>query len=232
MKILSILTYYAPHWTGLTIHAQRVAEGLAARGHEVTVLTTRHSLDLPIDEVMQGVRVIRLQPIARISRGMVAPAFPLAAAKLIRSHDIVHVHTPQLEALLASSLCKILGRPLLMTHHGDLIMPDGAINRVIEAAVTGQMLLAGKLATAVSAYSRDYAGNSAFLQHFKDKLTYIYPPVELPAPQPDAVAAWKTELGLDGRPVVGFAGRFVEEKGFDFLLQAMPLIAEAFPEVR
>ena len=42
MRILSILTYYAPHWTGLTQHAQHVAEGLAARGHDVTVLTSRY----------------------------------------------------------------------------------------------------------------------------------------------------------------------------------------------
>ena len=40
MKALLILTYYAPHRTGLTIHVQRVAETLVRRGHEVTVLTS------------------------------------------------------------------------------------------------------------------------------------------------------------------------------------------------
>jgi len=29
MKILTALTYYHPHWTGLTAYAQRIAEGLA-----------------------------------------------------------------------------------------------------------------------------------------------------------------------------------------------------------
>ena len=32
--------------------------------------------------------------------------------------------------------------------------------------------------------------------------------------------------------MVGFAGRFVEEKGFDYLLQAMPMIAAVRPDVR
>ena len=46
MKILTVLTYYHPHWTGLTANAKRIAEGLAARGHDVTVLTTRHAEEL------------------------------------------------------------------------------------------------------------------------------------------------------------------------------------------
>ncbi|MBM7842667.1 glycosyltransferase family 4 protein [Herpetosiphon giganteus] len=232
MKILSALTYYAPHWTGLTMHAQRVAEGLAARGHHVTVLTIQHEPTLPTEEILNGVHVLRLKPAAQISRGMLALNFPFVAAKLIRSHDVVHVHTPQLEALLLSGLCRMLNKPLLMSHHGDLVMPTGLVNRAIEKVMIGQMVLAGKLARRVSAYSRDYAAHSSFLQKFSKKLTYIYPPVELPTPIPSQVAAWKSELGISDKPIVGFAGRFVEEKGFDFLLKAMPMIAEVFPEVR
>ena len=118
-----------------------------------------------------------------------------------------------------------------MTHHGDLVMPEGAFNKAIQFAVSGQMILAGKLATQVSAYSRDYAQHSAFLQNFANKTTFIYPPVELPAPQPEEAVRWKHELGLENQLIVGFAGRFVHEKGFDFLLQAMPLIAEAIPNI-
>ncbi len=232
MKILSALTYYAPHWTGLTMHAQRVAEGLAARGHHVTVLTIQHEPTLPTEEMLNGVHVLRLKPAAQISRGMLALNFPFVAAKLIRSHDVVHVHTPQLEALLLSGLCRVLNKPLLMSHHGDLVMPTGLINRAIEQVMIGQMVLAGKLARRVSAYSPDYAANSSFLQKFSKKLTYIYPPVDLPTPNPSQVTAWKAELGISDKPIVGFAGRFVEEKGFDFLLKAMPMIAEVFPDVR
>lgn len=232
MKILTILTYYAPHWTGLTMHAQRVAEGLAARGHHVTVLTIQHKPELPHHELLNGVHVVRLKPIAQISRGMLAPTFPLMAIKLMREHDVVHIHTPQLETLLLAVLCRLLRKPFLMSHHGDLVMPDSMVNRIIEKVMVGQMVIAGKLANRVSAYSYDYASNSRFLQNFRNKLTYIYPPVALPEPNQTQIDVWKTELGLIDEPLVGFAGRFVEEKGFDFLLEAMPLIAKVFPNVR
>src|SRR5205085_10194951 len=134
MKILAVLAYYYPHWTGLTVHAIRVAEGLAARGHEVTVLTSRHSPELARDETRNGVRVIRLQPAVRVSRGMITPAFPYAAAQLIAEHDVVQVHTPLPEAPMVALLCRALGRPFLMTHHGDLVMPEGVFNQALQRA--------------------------------------------------------------------------------------------------
>jgi hypothetical protein len=41
MRILTTLTYYRPHYSGLTIYAERLARALAGRGHTVTVLTSR-----------------------------------------------------------------------------------------------------------------------------------------------------------------------------------------------
>ena len=231
MRILSVLTYYAPHWTGLTQHAQRVAEGLAARGHTVTVLTTRHSPELARDEMLNGVRVVRLQPIARFSRGMIAPAFVLAAARLIAEHDLVQIHTPLPEAPLVGLLCRLQGRPLLMTHHGDVVMPAGPFNQFVQRAAFVVLRTAGTLAHAVTSYSRDYANHSRLLGHFRHKLSFVYPPVDLPPPDPAAAAAWQAELGLEGKLLIGFAGRWVEEKGFDYLLQALPEIRAAYPEV-
>ena len=47
---------------------------------EVTVLTARYRLDLPRDEqVINGVRVVRLWAPIRLSRGMLMPAYPWAA---------------------------------------------------------------------------------------------------------------------------------------------------------
>src|SRR6188508_903576 len=97
MRILTVLTFYEPHWTGLTAIAKRVAEGLAARGHEVTVLTTQHLPDLPRREVLNDVDVVRLPPIGRLSRGLIAPGFPHTAYGLIGSNDVVQIHTPLLE---------------------------------------------------------------------------------------------------------------------------------------
>ena len=229
MKILSILTFYSPHWTGLTAHAVAVAEGLAARGHEVTVLTTRYDHKLSRDEVINGVRVVRLQPAGRITRTLVSPAFPWAAALLIAEHDVVQIHTPLSEAPLVALLCRALGRPLLMTHHGDLVMPAGTVNKLVERIAFPLLSYTGKFASAATSYSADYANHSRLLQSFRSKLHYVYPPVELPQPQPNAVAAWRRELGLEGKRLIGIAGRWVEEKGFDYLLEAMPLVREQMP---
>lgn len=229
MKILAILAYYSPHWTGLTVHAVRVAEGLAARGHQVTVLTSRHDPALPRDEVLNGVRVVRLQSAARVSRGMITPAFPYAAATLIAAHDVVQIHTPLPEAPIVALLCRAFRRPLLMTHHGDLVMPQGVFNQTLQRVGFVVLRSAGVLADAVTSYSHDYAQHSRLLRSFADKVTCVYPPVDIPHPDPVAIARWRAELGLEGRQVIGFAGRWVEEKGFDYLLEALPLIRERCP---
>jgi glycosyltransferase involved in cell wall biosynthesis/ubiquinone/menaquinone biosynthesis C-methylase UbiE len=229
MKILTVLTYYSPHWTGLTAHAARVAEGLAARGHEVTVLTIRYRSDLPRDEMLNGVRVVRIQSIGRMSRGMITPAFPWAAANLIRQHDAVQIHTPLPEAPVVAALCRLMGRPMLMTHHGDLVMPGGAFNQSLQRLGHWLTLLAGKWATAVTSYSQDYADHSSLLAKFRHKLSYVYPPVEFPDPRPGEADKWRTQLGLTDKLIVGFAGRWVEEKGFDYLLQAFPAIHAELP---
>ena len=229
MKILSVVTYYHPHWTGLTVHATKVAEGLAARGHDVTVLTTRHTTDLPRDEMLNGVRVIRLQPVSRFNRGMITPAFPHAAWKLIAMHDVVQIHTPLPEALVVALACRAQRRPLLMTHHGDVVMPKGFTDQALEKLAYVLLRSAGHLANGVTSYSRDYAENSRLLRGLSHKLTCIYPPVDFPSPDPRTVSALRAELGLEGKRLIGFAGRWVREKGFDYLLKAMPLVREAVP---
>jgi glycosyltransferase involved in cell wall biosynthesis/ubiquinone/menaquinone biosynthesis C-methylase UbiE len=230
MKILVTLTFYHPHWTGLTAYAKRIAEGLVARGHSVTVLTSQHSAELPLEELVNGVRVIRLPYVAQVSRGVLMPGFPAAAVRLIAEHDIVQVHTPMLETMLVTGLARALGTPSLITHQGDLVMPAGLFNSIVQKSVVSTMSVGLLLANRVVVHSADYGRHSAFLAPISHKLDAIYPPVDLPAPQPSVVAAWQSELGLDGKKLIGFAGRFVEEKGFDFVLRAIPLVRQRIPE--
>ena len=230
MRILMALTYYHPHWTGLTAYAKRLAEGLARRGHTVTVLTSRHEPGLPLEETIAGVRVVRLPVAARLSRGVVMPSLPAALWRRMRESDVVQIHTPLPEAPLVTLYGRLLGRPVVFTHHGDVVMPAGAVNRVIEASVTSAMRQALRMATRITVHSGDYARNSRFLSPFLYKLDAIYPPSDLPAPNRSAAAAWRRELGLEKRPVVGFAGRWVEEKGFDYLLQAIPRVLADMPD--
>jgi glycosyltransferase involved in cell wall biosynthesis len=232
MKLLAILTYYHPHWTGLTRHAQLVAEGLATRGHDVTVLTVQHQPDLARDEIVNGVRVLRAPAIGRLSRGLISPAFLRMALGLIRRHDVTQIHTPLPEAPAIAAACRLARRPLLMTHHGDLVLPAGAVNRFLSTAGFGLLSLAARMASRVTSYSDDYATHSRLLRPFSSKLAFIPPPVEIPAPRAASVESLRSELGLAGQRVIGLAGRWVEEKGFDILLEALPLLLTTHPNVR
>jgi len=54
MHVLVVLTYYRPHTSGLTIYAERLARELARRGHQVTILTSHYSHQLPFTEELAG----------------------------------------------------------------------------------------------------------------------------------------------------------------------------------
>jgi len=54
----------------MQLYIQRIAEELVQRGHQVTILAARHRLELPRDETINGVHIIRLTaPPIPISRG-------------------------------------------------------------------------------------------------------------------------------------------------------------------
>ncbi|MFN8378772.1 MAG: glycosyltransferase family 4 protein [Anaerolineae bacterium] len=234
LKILICLLYYFPHRTGLTIHVQRVAEELVRRGHEVTVLTARYRNDLPRDDVHmhEGVRIVRLWAPIRMSRGMVMPAYPWAAWNLMRQHDVVSIHTPMLETALVAALSKLTDTNLIITHHGDLILPNGWMNRIIQGSMFEMYKIAARRASKIIAYSQDYADHSYYLRPFLNKVVVNYPPVQMPLPDPQRVAELRAEWGKDGGPIIGFAHRFVEEKRPDLAIQALEIINQKYPNAR
>lgn len=232
VRILAALTYYHPHWTGLTKVAVRVAEGMVARGHQVTVLTSRFEPGLASAETRNGVRIVRLPVLARLSRGVVMPSFPVAARRLVADHDVVQIHTPMLEAPFLVALARRAGKRSVLTHHGDLVMPGRPFDRMVETVVTALLRRAFRDADAAIVYTRDYAEHSSFLAPFLGKLIPVWPPADVPRPDAAAVARWRSELGLEQAAVVGFAGRFVEEKGFDYLFDAVPRLRERVPSLR
>jgi glycosyltransferase involved in cell wall biosynthesis len=232
MRVLSTLTYYHPHWTGLTVVARRLAEGLVARGHSVTVLTSQHDRTLLRREHVNGVTVIRVPTLGRVSRTMVMPSFGLPLIREVAASDIVHIHTPMPEAALVAIIARLLRKPILITHHGDVVMPAGMANRLIKMAMDGMIRAGMRLSDRVVVHVADYRDHSRFLAPLSWKIDSIYPPVDLPPPQPNEVEHRRRQLGLESRPLVGFAGRFVEEKGFDFLLQAVPLVRAQMPAVQ
>lgn len=233
MKILTVLTYYRPHTSGLTIYAERLARAFVRRGHQVTVMTMQYDPSLPREEVMDGVKIIRVPVAVRVSKGVIAPTFGFVATKLVLQHDVIQLHLPQFDAPGVAFRGRLLGKPTVLTYHCDLQLPPGFFNRFVDGVVNFQNSMAGILANHIVTYTQDYADNSPYLSRYASKLTPILPPVELPDTLPGAVQAFAEEHRIkERRPVIGMAARFAAEKGVEVLLDALPLILRKYPKAQ
>lgn len=233
MKILTVLTYYRPHTSGLTIYAERLARAFSKRGHQVTVMTTQFDSSLPREEMMDGIKVIRVPVAVRVSKGVLAPTFGLVATKLVAQHDVVQMHLPQFDAPGVALRGRLLGKPAILTYHCDLLLPPGLFNRVVNMVVNVMNNTAGILSNHIVTYTQDYADNSPYLSRYASKLSPILPPVELPDPLPGAVEAFAEEHRVKERqPVIGMAARFAAEKGIEVLQEALPIILQKYPKAQ
>ncbi len=230
MKILTVLTYYRPHTSGLTIYAERLARAFAKRGHEVTVMTTQYHPSLPAREMLDGVKIIRVPVAARVSKGVLAPTFGLVATKLVLAHDVIQLHLPQFDAPGVAFRSRLFGKTSVLTYHCDLHLPPGPFNRFVNSVVQIQNNLAGIFANHIVTYTQDYADHSSYLTRYRTKLTPILPPVELPAASDNTVREFASKYRTqERRPVLGMAARFAAEKGIEVLLDALPLILNRYP---
>lgn len=232
LRMVIGLQYYLPHRTGYSIYVQRVAEALVARGHQVTVLTARHKIDLPRDETINGVRIIRLWSPIRVSRGMVMLAYPWSMWGLLRQNDVVWLHLPMLETALTAFLAQLTGRGLVATHHGDLHLPEGTFNRLIERFVYELYAYMARRANRIIGYSHDYADASYYLTPFRGKVSIIYPPILMPPADPVRVAELRAQWQRNDGPIIGYAGRFVQEKRPDVLIRSLETINQTYPNAR
>ncbi len=233
MRILIALSYYRPHYSGLTIHAEREALALVRRGHQVTVLTSRFDDRLPAREVKDGVEIVRPRVVFRISKGVIMPAMPLWAWKLVKSADVVHLHAPQLDAALIASIAKIQKKTVILTYHCDMHLPQGFVHSMANIASNLANHLTARLADRIVHNTMDYAENSPFLKHYLPKVTPILPPVEVKAINEVDRKAFreKFRLSADDR-IIGMAARLATEKGAEYLAEALPKVLERFPKAR
>jgi glycosyltransferase involved in cell wall biosynthesis len=232
MKILNVLTYYRPHTSGLTIYVERLVRALTQRGHEVTVLTSQYEKTLPKEEKKDGIRIVRVPVWFRVSKGVIMPTFGYQAWKYAMENDVIQLHLPQFDAAGVALRGRITRKPTIITYHSDLLLPDGAFNRLVNRVVQVMNHLAGILAHRIVAYTQDFAEHSPFLSRYAGKVKVIYPPVELTKASQDNILAFqKTHNPNGNRPVIGMATRFAAEKGVEILLEALPMVMERYPEV-
>jgi len=227
------LTYFQPHKSGLTVYAVRLAQALVKRGHTVKVLTSQYNVDLPRYETIDGVEVIRLPVLMRISKGVIMPGLPFEAWKLIRESDIVNLHVPQLDAASIAMIGHLSRKPVVITYQCDLRLPSGIINWVANKISFLADRVSAALAQVIVSTSQDYAENSIFLPHYLKKVQVVSAPISLPNVSEGEINAFRNKYQISSeQKVIGIAARLATEKGVEYLVGAMPIILKKYPTAR
>ena len=153
--------------------------------------------------------------------------------------DLLHVHSPVLNALPALRVGRVLGLPVVYeirafwedaavdqgsTTEGSLryrltrAMETHAVRRVDHTFTICEGLRNDLLARGLSEERVSVIPNAVDVEHFS------------PGGEPDAELA--AELGLAGKTVLGFIGTFFGYEGLDLLVEALPQLLRQKPDVR
>jgi PEP-CTERM/exosortase A-associated glycosyltransferase len=153
--------------------------------------------------------------------------------------QIIHAHSPVLNALPALKVGRRLGIPVVYevrafwedaaVDHGTTT--EGSLRYRMTRAMETHAL---KRVDHVFTICQGLRGDIVARGIPADKVTVIPNAVDIESFEPGGQAdeALKTRLGLAGCTVLGFIGSFYAYEGLDLLLQALPAILAQRPEVR
>jgi glycosyltransferase involved in cell wall biosynthesis len=233
MHILTALTYYRPHYSGLTIYTERLTRALARRGHQVTVLTSQFDPNLPRLEQLDGVTVVRIPPWMRVSKGQIMPGMPIQAWRLAGQADILHLHMPQMDASYITWIGKLQRKPVVLTYHCDLRLPRGTIHAIANQVSHVANHIAAWGSDVIVNTSQDYAEHSEYLKHYLKKVHVINPPVELAPADEQDIKAFRRKFNIhEGQRIIGMVARLASEKGVEYLVRALPGVLKQIPQAR
>ncbi|MEI7769117.1 MAG: glycosyltransferase [Chloroflexales bacterium] len=212
VKILQVYKDYFPVLGGIEGHLRLLAEGLAARGHRVTVLTSgRGRRDERRD--LGGVRVIAAGRLATLAS---APLSPALLAHMARQRaDIVHLHMPDPTGDLALALAGPRA-PLVVSYHSDIVRQRRLL-RLYAPLLRRTLRRAARIIAASPAYVR----SSPFLAPVAATCAVVPYGIDLARfarPNPAGVAALRARYP---GPLALFVGRLRYYKGVDQLVRAM-----------
>lgn len=220
-RVLMVCARYLPDMGGIEMHVYEVARRLVAQGEfEITVLTTDRSRSRPVDEVVNGVRILRVPAWPKSRDYYFAPAISSVVGQR-RQWDLVHcqgIHTPvPILAMRAAGRAEI---PYAVTFHtgGHTLRHRNAL-RSIQWRLAGPML---RRADSLIAVSKFEAGQLATQARLGDKpIAVIRNGGSLPA-LPAGTRA------VPGRIVS--PGRLERYKGHHRVIEALPHVMRHVPE--
>lgn len=214
--------FYPPAMGGIESVTESLARGAAAAGHQVTVVCFQKDEvagQLPADEG----RVLRAPIDSSRASQPLGWLYLRWALREGRAAQIVHLHAPNMLAMLAGVL---VGRgPKLVVHwHSDVVNKGwlGWLVRPLEVALL-------RRADCIVCTSQAYADASLPLRSFNHKISVV--PIGVPdarattqEPEATGLPAALHER-LQGRRLVLAVGRLVPYKGFDVLVAAAAQLA-------
>ena len=237
MRVLITGTTYHPAHNGQAVFTTHLAEGLARRGHTVTVaVPALRGQERHTERNGVAVHALRALSLGRWHPEAALPLFPGQALRGIMATarpEIVHVHDHYPMSRLAVRLARRLGARVIGTNH---FVPDNLkpylplshlAGRAYDRLLWWWMLdLYNRLDVAIAP-----SATAADILRASGLRIPVHPvscgvDVHRFRPMPDLDrAAWRRRYGLDERrKFCLYVGRLDGEKGVDVLLRAMRLL--------
>ena len=247
MRILHILDHSLPLHSGYTFRTLAILRQQRALGWQTMQLTSaKQGSDDCAQQLVDGWHFYRTLtgtqwwtrlPVLRQLAVIVGLAVRLRALARRLRPDILHAHSPVLNALAALNAGRALGIPVVYevrafwedaaADHGSS-PPGGLRYRLTRALETHALRRADAVTTICEGLRRELCARGVPAH----KITVIPNAVDAAAfnaaPQP----ALARTLGLEGHPVIGFIGSFYAYEGLALLLRAMPGMLAAQPALR
>ncbi len=223
MKILFVLEYYYPHIGGVEKLFKELAEALVYEGNEVMVLTNLSNKNLKKEEIINGVKIKRLN----LKNRFLFSFFSLPSViKHARKYDLIH--TTSYNAALPSSIAgKILGKKVIITFHEvwrKLWFKLPFLNAIQKTLfyLYEKLILALPYHVFVAVSDSTKLG---LIEHGinPEKIIRIYNGIEYPSHQTHIIEASQ-------KFTFTFLGRLGISKGLDLLIPAAGQFIKEYPE--
>jgi len=228
MRILKVTQVYHPFLDkgGPAFKVRAIAEGLAQRGHQVTVLTTAYGP--PPLQSNGRVEVIYLRPLITYRATTVNPGAFSFCRKRLRDFDVAHIYgLYDTLGPVVGSFCRRRSLPYLVEPLGMVRPIDRSfrLKRLWHALVRPRYLQAAALLVATSEQERDELLADGFPGH---RVVVRYNGVDPAEFQlTGAPGEFRRRWGFPAdEPLCLFLGRVIPRKGADLLIEAF---AEALP---
>lgn len=247
MRILHVLDHSIPLHSGYTFRTEALLREQRARGWQTFHLTSpKQGAAAKLQEAVDGLDFFRTPALPSLPRVPVLKELRLIRALARRLQqvvdevrpDIIHAHSPVLNALPALKVGQRNGIPVVYeirafwedaaVDHGST--REGSLRyRATRALETHAIRRAGHVFTICEGLRQDIVARGIP----SAKVTVIPNAVDVEGFQlaQPADPALQARWGLQGRTVLGFIGSFYAYEGLDLLVSAMPQLVQQRPDI-